>query len=210
MSAKGTMRRTKSTIIETGGQTEQSLQLGLQLRHARLVKGLLLREVAEQSDCSESLISKIENNKAMPSINTLHRVARVLGTTVAALLNEHASAHSVVTPKQKRPILREIAVAGLESDGTEAEVLIPLGSSMLLQAILMRVQPGGSSQGLRQHEGEEVGLVIAGELLLTVAGTTYHLKKGDSFFYKSTDLHGFSNPGSKTAEIVWVNTPASL
>src|SRR5882757_8997661 len=61
---------------------EQELRLGLQLRHARLVKGLRLRDVAEQSGYSESLISKIEHNKATLSLNTLHRIAQVLGKTI--------------------------------------------------------------------------------------------------------------------------------
>jgi quercetin dioxygenase-like cupin family protein len=49
-----------------------------------------------------------------------------------------------------------------------------------------------------------------GELLLTVDGQTYHLAEGDSFHFASNLPHGFSNPGRKLAEIIWVNTPASL
>ncbi len=187
------------------------LRLGLQLRHARLVKGLRLRDVAEQSGYSESLISKIENNKATPSLNTLHRIAKVLGKTIATLIGDAAPAHhGVVTKSGKRPIIPQISVAGHVSDGTEAELMVPLGNSALMGAFLVRVQPGGSSDGLRHHEGEEVGFVLTGELLLTVDGETYHLGKGDSFHFTSNLQHGFSNPGSAPAEIIWVNTPASL
>src|SRR5262245_5624606 len=132
---------------------DRPVQLGWQLRHARLVKGLRLREVAERSDCSESLVSKIENDKALPSINTLHRLAKVLDTSVAALLNQQEGPRGVVARRGTRPVIREVAVAGMESDGTEAEVLIPLGSSTLLQAIVLSIAPGGSSNGARQHDG---------------------------------------------------------
>ena len=205
-------RQTQLVVSALADQepTDRSIQLGWQLRHARLVKGMRLREVAELSGCSESLVSKIENDKAMPSINTLHRLARALGTTVAALLNEREGEHGVVVSRGDRPVIREVAVAGLESDGTEAEMLIPLGASTLLQAIVLWVQPGGSSNGLRQHEGEEVGLVVTGELELTVSGTTYKLREGDSFFYRSSEPHGFRNTGQTAAQIVWVNTPPSL
>jgi transcriptional regulator with XRE-family HTH domain len=190
---------------------DQELRLGLQLRHARLVKGLRLRDVAEQSGYSESLISKIENNKATPSLNTLHRIAKVLGKTIATLIGDSGpSRHDVVMRAGERPIIPEISISGVSSDGTEAEVMVPLGQSALMGAFLIRVQPGGSSDGLRQHEGEEVGFVHVGELLLTVDGVTHHLKEGDSFFFASTLPHGFSNPGKIPTEIVWVNTPASL
>jgi transcriptional regulator with XRE-family HTH domain len=205
-------QRTKPSVLDALDEEagDRPLQLGWQLRHARLVKGLRLRDVAERSGCSESLVSKIENEKAMPSINTLHRLARVLGTTVAALLNEHEGARGVVTARGQRPVVREVAVAGLEADGTEAEMLIPLGASTFLQAMVLNIQPGGTSNGLRQHEGEEVGLVVTGELELTVSGTTYHLKEGDSFFYRSSEPHGFRNIGPTAVQVVWVNTPPSL
>ena len=159
---------------------EFELRLGLQLRHARLVKGLRLRDVAERSGYSESLISKIENNKATPSLNTLHRIAKVLGKTIATLIGETASQRrGVVTKSFDRPVIPQFSVAGHGSDGTEAEVMVPLGSSSLMGAFVVRVKPGGSSDGLRHHEGEEVGFVRTGEFLLMVDGATYHLTEGE-------------------------------
>jgi len=190
---------------------DTELRVGLQLRHARLVKGLRLREVAERSGYSESLISKIENNKATPSLNTLHKIAKVLGKTIATLIGDDSSARrGVVSKPGTRAIIPQISVADQPSDGTEAEVLVPLGESALMGAFLVRVKPGGSSDGLRQHEGEEVGFIHIGELMLTVDGQTYHLTRGDSFHFKSSLPHGFSNPGDTPTEIIWVNTPASL
>lgn len=187
------------------------LRLGLQLRHARLVKGLRLRDVAERSGYSESLISKIEHNKATPSLNTLHRIVQVLGKTIGTLIGDTAPAHrGVVTKAGERAIIPQVSGADRPSDGMEAEVIVPLGGSALMGAFLVRVKPGGSSDGLRHHEGEEVGFVRTGELLLTVDGETYHLSEGDSFHFSSNLPHGFSNPGRKPAEIIWVNTPASL
>lgn len=210
--AKSRSQAVKKVADEAGDDAVGTeLRVGLQLRHARLVKGLRLREVAERSGYSESLISKIENNKATPSLNTLHRIAKVLGKTIATLIGDTAPAHrGVVSKSGARAVIPQIIVADQPSDGTEAEVMVPLGESALMGAYLVRVQPGGSSDGLRQHEGEEVGFVHAGELLLTVDGETFHLSQGDSFHFKSSLPHGFSNPGRTPAEIVWVNTPASL
>ncbi len=210
------MAKSRTAAVKMARDPEEQsagteLRLGLQLRHARLVKGLRLRDVAERSGYSESLISKIEHNKATPSLNTLHRIAQVLGKTIGTLIGDTATAHrGVVTKSGERAIIPQISGAEHPSDGTEAEVMVPLGGSALMGAFLIRVKPGGSSDGLRHHEGEEVGFMRTGELLLTVDGQTYHLAEGDSFHFASNLPHGFSNPGRKLAEIIWVNTPASL
>lgn len=189
---------------------ESPIRVGMQLRHTRLSKNMKLRDVAEQSGFSESMISKIENNKATPSLNTLHKIAKVLGTTVAALLDRPNVDRDVRMSAAERPILSELSIAGLPSDGTEAELMIPLGASSMLQAFIIRVKPGGSSSGLRQHDGEEVGYVRTGQLELTVGEQAYLLQQGDSFFFPSSEPHGFRNLSKEDAEIVWVNTPPSL
>ncbi|MET0708411.1 MAG: cupin domain-containing protein [Tardiphaga sp.] len=183
-------------------------RLGIQVRHLRLVKGLRLKDLADLCGCSESMISKIENNKTAPSLNTIHRIAKALGTSVAELLQDRASGGRVVTRAHERQIIQE-AGSGV-SGGTEAEVMIPFGASAMLQAFLIRLSPGAGSGGNLQHDGEEVGFVRSGQLSLTVSGTTYLLREGDSFFFSSTALHSFFNPGEAVTEVVWVNTPPSL
>ena len=183
-------------------------RLAVQLRHARLVKGLRLKDLADRSGCSESMISKIENNKTAPSLNTLHRIAKALGTSVAELLQDRTSGGEVVTRQHERRIIRE--TGGDVSGGAEAEVIIPFGSSSMLQAFLIRLSPGAGSGGIIQHEGEEVGFVRSGQLSLTVLGTSYLLQEGDLFFFSSANPHSFSNPGKTVTEVVWVNTPPTL
>src|ERR1700748_3097430 len=73
----------KPAIMRTAETDDASIgapALGVQLRHARLVKGLRLKDLADLANCSESMISKIENNKSMPSLKPLHRMHRALET----------------------------------------------------------------------------------------------------------------------------------
>ena len=85
--------------------SETNVSMGVQLRHARLVKGLRLKDVADLSNCSESMISKIENNKTAPSLNTLHRIAKALGTSVATLLQDRSANGKVVIRKNERQVI---------------------------------------------------------------------------------------------------------
>ena len=47
---------------------------------------------------------------------------------------------------------------------------------------------------LYTHDGEEAGLVLEGEMTLTVDTETWTLKQGDSFRFASRRPHRFSNP----------------
>ncbi len=62
--------------------------LSMRLRHARKVAGLTLKQVAQAAGCSESLISKLENDAASPSLAMLHRLALALGSNVSELTSE--------------------------------------------------------------------------------------------------------------------------
>jgi len=48
------------------------MAIGARLRHARLVKGLLIKQLAERVGVSISLISKYENDKLLPPLTVLH------------------------------------------------------------------------------------------------------------------------------------------
>ena len=63
---------------------------------------------------------------------------------------------------------------GIGEDGTETEMLVPFGSSKLIEAVIIRVHPGGHSGGVRHHHGEEVGYLTRGELIFSVDGKSYH------------------------------------
>ena len=58
------------------------------------------------------------------------------------------------------------------------ERLIPYGPAHLLQGSIHIVEPGGGSDGMITHDGEEVGYVIEGALELTVGGEVFALTDG--------------------------------
>ena len=196
--------------VENVEDAESNLLLGSHIRQVRQIKGLLLRDLAKKSGYSESMLSRIENDKATPSLHTLHNIAKSLDLTVGELLSSQPAESQIVMRRGQRKTIGRTSLDPNQPNGIEAEVMIPLGRNSSLQSFLVRLKPGASRSGTRQHEGEEVGYVICGELLLTVAGTTYHLFEGDSFFFMSRLAHDYSNPGSAVAEVMWVNTPASI
>lgn len=183
-------------------------RIGARLKHARLMTGMRLKDVATKAGCSESMLSKIENERAVPSLTTLHRLCKSLNLSVSSLLSsERTEPWTIMRPEQRTTIGHRKAAG---SEGVLAEVLIPSSAGRLLEGFLVVIEPGGHTNGSLQHKGEEVGFVIEGHLELTIAGSVHQLKAGDSFYFPSDLPHAYSNPGKTLLRVVWINTPPTF
>jgi len=183
-----------------------SLPIGVKLRHARKVKGLRLADLAKQVECSEGFLSKLENDKVKPSLQLLHRVVGVLGTSISALFSENED--GIVCRAGARPVIEMSAIR--PGEGVSLESLIPSSGGHLLYGAIHIVSPGGGSSGPISHEGEELGFVLEGTLELDVDGEVYHLNPGDSFHFPSHLPHGYRNLGKAEVRVLWVNTPPTF
>ncbi|MGE0237609.1 MAG: isochorismatase family protein [Parvibaculaceae bacterium] len=64
----------------------KDIMIGTLLREARLGRELTLAKLATQAECSLSQLSKIENNKTVPSLPLLYRLGEALGKDVESFL----------------------------------------------------------------------------------------------------------------------------
>lgn len=60
---------------------EPEFQIAKTMIEARIKKGLSQKELAERLDTKQSVISRVENAKTMPSLSFLKRVAQTLNIT---------------------------------------------------------------------------------------------------------------------------------
>lgn len=183
------------------------MRIGAKIRHARLLRELSLKDLAEKVGCSVSALSKIESQKANPSITMLHRICSALDSNLASLFSGDEDV-AVVTRAEDRPVITTDQLR--RGTGILLERLVPYSTGYLLQGNVHIIEPGGGSDVGLQHEGEELGYVIEGVLELIVDGTTYLANAGDSFFFHSNLPHSYRNPGETVARVVWVNTPPTF
>ena len=188
--------------------TAATLRLGTRLKLARQTRGLTLKALADAAACSESLLSKIENGKASPSLPMLHRLVEALQTNIGWMFEEVDGEEGIIFRSGARPL---IALDSLRrGDRITLERVIPYSSGHLLQCNIHHIEAGGASAGPIRHVGEEVGYVITGEVDLTVGERTFRLFAGDAFVFDSDLPHHYRNPGSARASIFWVNTPPTF
>lgn len=189
------------------GVAEQPSGLGVRIRHSRMVRGITLKELADEAQCSESMLSKIENDKATPSFGTLHRIATALGTNISELYSAAKVGDRIVSRAGERPILMTDNLR--TGKGIQLERLIPYSREHLLQGNIHRIAPRGGSEAI-VHAGEEIGYVLEGEIELVIDGKRLRAKVGDSFHFRSELPHSYRNVGSRTARVLWISTPPTF
>lgn len=182
--------------------------VGSRLRQARLTKRMRLKDVAGEVGCSESMLSKIERERVVPSLRILHRVAAVLDTSIAVLFADPQNDEVQIYRAGKRPTI----ILGSESAGPRIhlERLVPHVDDQIIDGNVHVVFPGACNGGEIRHLGQEIGFVIEGQIELTVGQQEFQLKTGDSFFFRSNLPHSYRNTTSQISKVVWINTPPTF
>lgn len=181
------------------------LQIGARLKHARVLAGVRMRELAEKVGCTEGMISKIENARVVPSLPMLQRLLGALDRDLQSFFASNPDAPGIVQRARQRPITMTDPIR--QGKGVRYERLVPFGAGNLLEGNIHVIAPGGAKHDPITHQGETMGYVIQGDLELTIDGTPYLLHTGDSFFFKNHLTNSYRNPGPRETRVLWVNTP---
>jgi transcriptional regulator with XRE-family HTH domain len=182
------------------------VEVGQRIRELRRTRGFSLETVGAKTDLSIGFLSQIERGLSSPSLRVLATIADTLGVGIAALFGtkggEDGASDGVVIREGER------AELNLWRTGISKQLLNPAGADGRLNLFLVHMEPGGSTgDELYTHDGEEAGLVLEGEMTLTVDAETWTLKTGDSFRFASRRPHRFSNPSvARKSVVLWVNS----
>lgn len=162
-----------------------TLNIGDRIRLLRVKQKRTLQEIADSSELSKSMISKIENNKTVPSVAALVKIAQALGTNVSSLLERDGWMSAIVTTRQKA----EQNVTATEKGYS----IFPYASEYhekKMQPFLFVARKGEVKPHQLFHEGEEFIFVLHGEMNMQVGETVYTLREGDSLYFNSLQKHG--------------------
>jgi transcriptional regulator with XRE-family HTH domain len=153
-------------------------RLSRRLRLARQLRGLTLQALADAAGCSESLLSRIENGKASPSLTTLDRLSRALETGIGWLLDERVPGEPA-PPSATAP-------------------------DHVLRCRILHVEAGATRTVARERVGEEAGYLVGGQVELVVGDRVHRLEAGDTFAFRSDQPHSLRNVGAGRASLFWV------
>lgn len=188
-----------------GDEVPEEAALGARLRQARTKRGLSLRKAAAHAELSPAYLSLVERGLAAASVSLLQRVASAYGGTLLEFFGTPAA------DAQELKLVRAAERRRLRGfDRVEMEHLVRFPNAVL-EIDIFTVAPGGGSGGDYAHDGEEAIFVLEGEINVWLDGTEhYHAGAGDTLYFRSTQRHRWSNPGSGPARLLWVNTPPTF
>lgn len=160
------------------------LKIGTHLRRLRIRQNRTIQSIADGCKLSKSMISKIETNKVVPSVSTLVKLAKALGTNVSALLEENGDVTAVLIP-----------AARAEDNLTRTDrgycmaPFAPEFKNKQMQPFLFVARKGEVKTHHLTHDGEEFIYVLEGQMKFQVGDTEYSMKAGDGLYFNSLEKH---------------------
>src|SRR3990172_12948807 len=146
----------------------RNLQVGARVRHARILKGMLVRELAQAVGCTESTISKIENDRVLPSLPMMQKLISALDRDMSSFFGLNPETQGVVQRAGERPVTAIDPIR--RGKGIKYERLVPFAAGNLLEANIHIIEPGGTKADDISHQGEALGLLLEGQIELSVDG----------------------------------------
>jgi transcriptional regulator with XRE-family HTH domain len=162
------------------------------------------RSLARRSGISNATISLIESGKLNPSVAVLKSILVGIKMDLAEFFAEETveaepivyRAAELLEIGQGKISYRQV---GRHLDGRSVQILHE------------RYAPGAATGKVSlSHIGEEGGVVIRGELELTINGVRHLLGPGDAYYFKSSQPHHFRNIGTEECEVVSACSPPSV
>ncbi|MDA9414174.1 XRE family transcriptional regulator [Bradyrhizobium sp. CCBAU 25360] len=188
---------------EPKGDLDLQAAVGEQIRELRKIKKLTLSQLAHAAGISVGYLSQLERNQSKLPIGVLKKLSDVLGVHMNWFFNGNMQA----TPDERDVVVRKAHRRRLTFTGLGiVEELLSPNLAGPLELLMSTIEPGADS-GEYSHDGNEAGVLIAGQLDLWVDGKLFQLEEGDSFSFSSTSQHRCANPGKEPAKVVWVITP---
>lgn len=177
------------------------MEIGQRIKQLRVMKGLTQEELADRAELSKGFISQVERDLTSPSIATLMDILQCLGVSVSEFFTEEPEEQIVFTKEdyfEKKD----------EENKNTIEWIVPNAQKNRMEPILLKLEPGGSTDPDSPHEGEEFGYVLSGSVTIHLGKKAYRAKKGETFYYVSGKQHYLT---SKTgASVLWISSPPTF
>ncbi len=171
-----------------------------------------LAQVAERAGVSTSFVSQVERGVANPTLSSLKALVEAVGSSVGALLVGGTWADDGRFADQGVAILRAGMRRRIVYPGsTIANELLSPDLQRRMEIIWVEAQPGASSGGHpHQHDGEECGIVIAGEMKFLVGDDECVLGPRDAIYFPSHLPHSWESVGAEGLVAIWIITPPTF
>ena len=181
-----------------------TIEVSKQLRAVRTAFGLSQRELAKRAGVTNGMVSLIEQDRVSPSIGSLQKILTAFPMTMAEFFTRDMEGRENV-------VFRAEELPNVGTRDIQYRLVAASRHDRKMSVLWETYEPDtDTGEDFLTHSGEEGGVVVEGELEVTVAGKTWTLGPGDAYYFDSRLPHRFRNTGKIPARIVSANTPPTI
>jgi len=159
-------------------------ELGKSIRNFRLGLKVSLRELSRCSEISPATLTAIEKGKSSPTLATLDKILKGLGTDLAEFF-------SCSTENKDKTVFHGDEMQTIADENREYKFLIPKRANIQFEFLYEVIQKSKKETEWETHKGDLGGVIISGgTAILEIQGKgCWTIKKGDSYFIKAGETH---------------------
>ncbi|MBW1975624.1 MAG: helix-turn-helix transcriptional regulator [Deltaproteobacteria bacterium] len=186
----------------------KALQIGSKVRELREKHRYTLQDLATKTGLSKALLSQIENNKVVPPIATLLRLARALNVGLSYFFQDEVRGETVYVTRVSDRIRVDRRAHHREGEVDYVyEALETKKHDKHMEPFYVEFPCLETNEMVfTSHEGEEFVYLMEGKLEFRTADRVVHLNPGDCIYFDSSQGHSFRSLGNSPAKalvIVW-------
>ncbi len=188
---------------------------GSEIRELRKARGMTLKDLQVRTGVSLSYLSAIERGTNKPSLDVLEAVAEALSVDV----NWFFPSRRGNGPMERAFVVRAGNRRNLNSLYEQSAREIGYSDSLLSSSIgglfymgMAVYAPGAErpDEPYHVHDGEQHGVVIKGELELTIGDEVIVLRAGDSYSFDARIPHHGRNRTDQETVLIWGVSPVVI
>ncbi len=185
-------------------------EIGDKIRRLRKNKEMTLDQLAVKCSVTKGYLSKVENSDKAPPVSTLINIAAGLGVGISEIFGEDQVDPSLTLVKKKDRLI-------MARDGTRFgysyETLAHSYPRKHMEPYILTIPKDIEQHPLFQHKGEEMLMVLKGNLRFLHGNQDYKMAEGDSIYFDSGIPHrGFvvGDVPVKCLIVIYNPNPAKL
>jgi transcriptional regulator with XRE-family HTH domain len=174
--------------------------IGAKVAAVRAERGWSLQQLATRAGLSPAAVHKIEKSGMTPTITSLMKIASALGKSVAFFIEESDSLRPVTVVRSGERSRLYTSKQGLVLENISGRY-----GPFFVAGAEAAVDPRADSGPVPMtHPGEELVVLLAGQMEFTVDGEPYTLGEGDSIHFRANRPHSWANPSDAPARAIWL------
>lgn len=176
------VRDTREKVLEVA--------IGHEVRAYRKQLGITVADLANATNISLGMLSKIENGITSPSLTTLQALSQALGIPLTALFRRFEEERNAVFVKAGEGV--DVERRGTRA-GHQYTLLGHIGSNasgVVVEPYLITLTGDSDVFPTFQHDGMEFLYMLEGEVVYRHGNNLFHMTSGDSLFFDADAPHG--------------------